>query len=278
MPELETPDSIQPAEPDAPEPQTRMGAMSLLAHLEELRKRIIYSFYGILVGVGLGWWKVKFIFNYIQRPIVQVLQKHHLEAQLTYLNPTDPFNMYLKIGICLGLFIASPWVLYQVWLFISPGLYRHEKRYVIPFLVSTVGLFLAGGVFAYFMVFPAAMDFLITFGEQFKPMVTVQEYTSLFLTIMIGMGLIFEMPILAFFLAFMGVLSPGFLWRNFRYSILIIFIIAGIVTPTTDIMNQCIFAAPMIVLYFVSIFVAWAVHPTRRAKRAEARAKAAEQA
>jgi sec-independent protein translocase protein TatC len=277
MPELEAPDALQSVASEVPE--SRLGSMSLLAHLEELRKRVIYAFYGVLVGVGVGWYYVKHIYNYIQKPIVEVLQKHHMDVnQLTYLNPTDPFNMYLKIGLVVGLFIASPWVLYQVWMFISPGLYRHEKKYIIPFLMSTVGLFVAGGVFAYFAVFPAALDFLISFGDQFRPMITVQEYTGLFLTVVLGMGLIFEMPILIFFLAFMGVVSPGFLWRNFRYSILIIFVIAGIVTPTTDIMNQCIFAAPMIVLYFISIAVAWAVHPEGRARRAERRAAKAAQA
>jgi sec-independent protein translocase protein TatC len=118
-------------------------------------------------------------------------------------------------------------------------------------------------------VYPAALDFLIKFGRQFQPMITINEYTQLFLSIILGMGLIFEMPILIFFLALMGIVSASFMWKNFRYSILVIFIIAAIVTPTTDIMNMCIFAAPMIALYAVSIGVAWLVHPKQRAARRE---------
>jgi sec-independent protein translocase protein TatC len=129
-------------------------------------------------------------------------------------------------------------------------------------------LFLAGGAFGYFMVYPAALKFLIEYsGTQFRPLITVTEYTDLFLTIMLGLGIVFEMPIVIFFLALMGIVDAGWLWRNLRYSILIIFIIAAIVTPTTDILNMCIFAAPMIVLYLFSIGVAWMVHPNRRKAR-----------
>jgi sec-independent protein translocase protein TatC len=194
-----------------------------------------------------------------------------MEETLVYTNPIDPFNLYLKIGLIAGIFLASPFVLYQVWLFISPGLYRHEKRYVVPFMCSTVGLFLAGGLFGYKMVYPGALDFLINYGSQFKPLITINEYTNLFMTIILGLGIVFEMPILVFFLALMGVVSAGWLWRNVRYSILAIFVIAAIITPTTDILSMCIFAAPMVGLYFVSIGVAWLVHPSRR-KKARAQA------
>jgi sec-independent protein translocase protein TatC len=163
-------------------------------------------------------------------------------------------------------------VLYQVWMFISPGLYRNEKRYVVPFMVSTISLFACGGYFGYKIVYPAALTFLINFGKQFQPMITIGEYTSLFLSIILGMGLIFEMPILVFFLSLMGIVSAGFMWKNFRYSILVIFIIAAIVTPTTDILNMCIFAAPMIALYAFSIGVAWLVHPKQRSARREKKA------
>ncbi len=203
-------------------------------------------------------------------PIDAALKAHHLSTDLVYTNPTEPFNMYLKVGLIAGLFVASPFVLYQVWAFIAPGLYRHEKRYVLPFMFSTVGLFLAGGFFAYRIVFPAALDFLIGYGEQFKPMVTIGEYTDLFLTIIVGLGIVFELPILVFFLSLMGIVSAGWMWRNLRYSILVIFIIAAIVTPTTDIMNMCIFAAPMVALYVVSIAIAWLVHPNRRKAKSKA--------
>ena len=245
-----------------------MTGMSFLEHLEELRRRIIYSFLYVVAGFGVCWWFHEQIFAIMQKPIVTALANHKMDTQLVYLNPTDPFNMYLKISFLAGIFVASPFVLYQVWAFIAPGLYRNERRYVLPFMFSTVGLFLAGGFFGYKMGYPAALDFLIGWSAQFKPMITVCEYTDLFLTIIAGLGLVFEMPILVFFLALMGILTAGWMWRNFRYSILVIFIIAAIITPTTDIMNMCIFAAPMIVLYLFSIAIAWFVHPTQRKKRA----------
>ncbi|HZL69958.1 MAG TPA: twin-arginine translocase subunit TatC [Candidatus Limnocylindrales bacterium] len=245
-----------------------MTGMSFLQHLEELRRRIIYSFLYVVAGFCVCWWFHEQIFTIMQKPIVTALANHKMDTQLVYLNPTDPFNMYLKIAFLAGIFVASPFVLYQVWAFIAPGLYRNERRYVFPFMFSTVGLFLAGGFFGYKMVYPAALDFLIGWSAQFKPMITVGEYTDLFLTIIAGLGIVFEMPILVFFLSLMGILTAGWMWRNFRYSILVIFIIAAIITPTTDIMNMCIFAAPMIVLYLFSIAIAWFVHPTQRKKRA----------
>ncbi len=246
-----------------------LGAMSFLEHLEELRRRIIYSLLAVGVAFFACFYYADRIYAIMKVPIDTALVRHHLDPTIVYTNPTDPFNMYLKIGFIAALFAASPFVLYQVWAFIAPGLYRHERRYILPFMFSTVFLFLAGGYFGYRIVFPAALDFLIGYGSQFKPMITIGEYTDLFLTIMIGLGVIFELPILVFFLALMGVVSHGWMWRNLRYSILVIFIIAAIVTPTTDIMNMCLFAAPMIGLYVVSIFIAWLVHPKTRKARAK---------
>jgi sec-independent protein translocase protein TatC len=133
-------------------------------------------------------------------------------------------------------------------------------------------LFSTGGYFGYRIVYPRALDFLIGFGAQFQPMITISEYTSLFLSIILGMGLIFELPIIIFFLALMGIVSAGFMWKNFRYAILLIFIVAAIVTPTPDILSMCIFAAPMVGLYIASIGIAWLVHPKQRKAREEKRA------
>jgi sec-independent protein translocase protein TatC len=261
MPELAA------APPSGEDEKESMPTMGFLDHLEELRKRIVYSIISVAVGFGVCWWKVERIYDVMQRPIMDALKANGMSEKLVYLNPTEPFNLYLKIAALAGLFLTSPFVLYQVWMFISPGLYRNEKRYVVPFMVSTITLFASGGYFGYKIVYPAALSFLINFGKQFQPMITIGEYTSLFLSIILGMGLIFEMPILVFFLSLMGIISAGFMWKNFRYSILVIFIIAAIVTPTTDILNMCIFAAPMIALYAVSIGVAWLVHPKQRAAR-----------
>jgi len=268
MPDLET------AAAAAREKLTeKMAAMSFLEHLEELRKRVIWSFVGVVIAFFVCWNYHEFVYGFMQAPIIQALKNNHMDQKLVYLNPTEPFNMYLKVSFIAALFVASPWVLFQVWSFIAPGLYRNERRYVLPFMFSTVFLFLAGGVFGYKMVYPAALDFLINYGKQFQPMITISEYTDLFMTIIIGLGVVFEMPILVFFLSLMGIVSAKWMWNNLRYSILVIFIIAAIVTPTTDIMNMCIFAAPMVALYFLSIGVAWMVHPTRRRKKKEAEAQ-----
>ena len=267
MPELAT------APERAEDEKESMPTMGFLDHLEELRKRIVYSIVAVAVGFFACWWKVEAIYDIMQRPIMDALRANGMSEKLVYLNPTEPFNLYLKIAALAGLFLTSPFVLYQVWMFISPGLYRKEKKYVVPFMVSTIALFSAGGIFGYKFVYPYALTFLINFGKQFQPMITVGEYTQLFLSVVLGMGLIFEMPILVFFLALMGIMSAGFMWKNFRYAILVIFIIAAIVTPTTDILNMCIFAAPMIALYAISIGVAWLVHPKQRAARREKQAK-----
>lgn len=254
--------------------RTELPGMTLVQHLEELRKRIFFSILSVVVTFFAAWYYSDRIFKLMQVPIIEVLRRYKFDDQLVYLNPTDTFNVAIKIGLIGGIFFASPFILYQVWLFVSPGLYRHEKRYVLPFMFATVSLFLAGGFFGYKMVYPAALDFLIGYGKQFqfKPMITATEYTNLFMTIMLGLGAVFELPILVFFLALMGVVNARFLWKNFRYSILIIFIIAAIITPTTDILNMCIFAAPMVVLYVLSIGIAWLVHPSRRRARADANA------
>jgi sec-independent protein translocase protein TatC len=255
--------------PPAAPPQKALPAMSFLEHLEELRRRLIYSIIAMVVGFFACWGYAENIFSLMERPIMEALRRNGLSEKLVYLSPTEPFNLYLKIGFMAGIFVAAPFILYQVWMFISPGLYRTEKRYVLPFMVSTIGLFMAGGYFGYRLVYPAALDFLIGYGKQFQPMITIGEYTDLFLTVILGLGVVFELPILVFFLALMGVVSAGWMWRNVRYSILVIFIIAAIITPTTDILNMCIFAAPMVVLYLLSIGIAWLVHPNQRKARAE---------
>ncbi len=259
--------------PPTEDSKDAMPAMSFLEHLEELRKRLIYSVLAVAAGFFACWAYAERIYDIVQRPVIEALKHNGVPEKLTFLSPTEPFNLYLKTAFVAGLFLTSPFVLYQVWMFISPGLYRHEKRYVMPFMASTILLFLAGGYFGYKLVFPAALDFLIGYGKQFQPMITINEYSDLFLTVIIGLGAVFEMPILVFFLALMGVVSAGWMWRNVRYSILVIFIIAAILTPTTDILNMCIFAAPMIALYVLSIGIAWLVHPKQRRARAERRGR-----
>jgi sec-independent protein translocase protein TatC len=267
MPEVAEPPVVE-------EEKESMPTMGFLDHLEELRRRIVYAIAAVAVGFFACWWKVEKIYDYMQRPIIDALRANGMAEKLVYLNPTEPFNLYLKICALAGLFITSPYVLYQVWLFISPGLYRREKKYVVPFMVSSIGLFVAGGYFGYRMVYPAALDFLIGIGRQFAAMITIHEYTDLFLTVILGLGIVFEMPILIFFLALMGVVSAGWMWRNIRYAVLGIFIVAGALAPTPDISSMVIFASPMLALYILSIGIAWFVHPTQRKAREAKRNKA----
>ena len=266
MPETPT---LEPSETE----EERMPSMSFLEHLEELRTRIFHALVAVAIGMGICWWYHQALFGFIQKPILDVLRPHGVD-KLVVLTPTEAFNLYLKVSALGGLFLTSPYVLYQVWLFISPGLYRKEKKYVTPFLFSTVLLFMAGGYFGYRMVFPAALKWLIDIGGQFTPMITVHEYTDLFLTVILGLGIVFEMPILIFFLALMGVVSAGWMWRNIRYAVLGIFIVAGALAPTPDISSMVIFASPMLVLYVASIGIAWFVHPTQRKAREAKRNKA----
>ena len=253
--------------------ERQLGSMGLLQHLEELRKRVIYSVIAVLVGF-LGCWKLAgHIFQWMQTPLTQALKNHNLDPHLAYLNPTDPFNMYMKVGLYAGIFVASPIILYQVWLFISPGLYRHEKRFVVPFLVLSVGLFLSGGFFGHRIVFPVALDFLIGYGGDFKPVITITEYTDLWLTIILGLAIVFEVPIVIGFTAMMGVVDAKFLLKHIRGAVFLFFIVAAILTPTTDPLNMTIYAAPLIGLYILSIGIAWLVHPRQRRKRAENKKK-----
>jgi len=198
----------------------------------------------------------------MQQPIIQALRHHGLGGGLVYLNPTEPFNLYLDVTFVAG--HLQPLHLCSINCGgLSLRVCIARKRYALPFLLSTVGLFIAGGLFGYKMVYPASLDFLIGYGQRFQPMITIGEYTKLFVTVTIGLGLIFGMPILVFFLALMRVITARWMWRNLRYSILAIFIIAAIVTPTADILNMCLFAAPMVALYAISMAVAWLVNSRR---------------
>src|SRR6476469_1556269 len=251
----------------------QMGSMSLFQHLEELRKCIIRSVAAVAVGFGVCWFFAQEqIDPFIEKPIVDVFKKYNMDPHLTYRSPTDPFNLYLKVGLMGGIFLASPVVLYQVWSFISPGLYRHGIRVVVPFLLLSVGLFLAGGYFGYKVIFPVALDFLIhSYGGAFRASITIDAYTKLFLTIILGLAIIFEMPIVLGFAGMMGFVNASFLFKHIRGAVLIWVTLAAILSPTTDIMNLSIYAAPMVILYLGSIGLVWLVHPRQRRKRAEKR-------
>ena len=244
--------------------------MSLMEHLDELRKRIVHSAIYLAVGFFAAWFFHDRLVNFIQAPLVKV------GKSLVMTHPMDALNLDLQVSLIGGAILAAPFILFQVWLFIAPGLYQKERRFVVPFMAATVGLFLGGAAFGYFWVLPGAIKILIIgFGHNFTPMITIDEYSSFFLSIILGLGISFEMPILIFFLAMFGIVSPKFLWTNIRYAILIVFIVAACICPSPDPWTMCLYAVPMLTLYVIGIAVAFWVHPDRRrAKEARQAAKA----
>jgi sec-independent protein translocase protein TatC len=252
------------------------GAMTFFEHLTELRKRIINALYAIGIGAFIGVYVSKYVIDFIIRPIIKALKEAHLNAELVYTHPAGYLNTYITLGVYIGIVLASPFVLYQIWLFVAPALYKHERSAVTGFIFSTVFLFLAGIAFGYFITLPYILRFLVSFQgpiSSIKPMITVNEYFDLVLLILLGLGLVFELPILIFFLSLFGIVTPKFLLKNFRYAILIIAIVAAIVTPTPDAMTMLIFMAPMVGLYFIGVAVS-AVVTRRREKRLAAPAEA----
>ncbi|MBI4456302.1 MAG: twin-arginine translocase subunit TatC [Acidobacteria bacterium] len=238
--------------------------MSFLEHLEELRTRILYS----LVGVGITF-VICFIFNvqlfhFIAAPIRQVLPPG--QKDLFYLTPTESFGISMKVSLLVGIFLASPFILWQLWLFISPGLYRREKAYALPFLFASSTLFLMGGIFAYYIALPRTLNFLINFNPELQPLITATEFFDFATLIMVGMGVVFQLPILIGFLSLFGIVTPRFLLHNFKFAVLIIFIIAAVISPTGDAVNLFVFALPMMALYVVSIGIAFLFRRRHKAR------------
>ena len=240
------------------------GKMSFLDHLDELRKRLIVSISAIGVGFLVCWSFSSRIYDFLAVPITENLSG----SKLAFTNPTDPFTIYMKVALLAGVFLASPVVLTQIWFFISPGLYAREKKFALPFVFSTSILFVLGGAFAYYIALPMSLKFLINMGSSFQPMVTITEYLDLILTVILGCAVIFQIPVLIFFLTIFGIVNARFLLRNLRYAILIIFVIAAVLTPTSDIPNMLIFSTPMLLLYLVGIVVSW-IFGRKRKKKSE---------
>jgi sec-independent protein translocase protein TatC len=239
-----------------PEDATETGGqMTFFEHLVELRKRIISSLIAIAIGAFVGVYVAKYVINYVTHPMLKALSDAHLDPKLIYTHPAGFFNLIITLGIYIGIVLASPVVLYQIWLFVAPALYKHERSAITGFLFSTVFLFLGGIAFGYFVTLPYILKFLVSFQGPVVPMISINEYFDLTLLILLGLGLVFELPILVFFLSLFGIVTPKFLWKNIRYAILIIAIVAAVITPTPDAMTMLIFMAPMIGLYFVGIAV-----------------------
>lgn len=247
-----------------------MLRMSFMEHLEELRSRILRAIAGLIVAFLLSMFFTKELWRIVSEPARAALSHLGINPpDLVAITPMEQFNIiWLKMPLLVSIFIGSPWILYQVWAFISPGLYKREKRWAVPFIFCTAGLFITGGLFAYFVAFRYGLEFLLGIGRDanVRPMVSINEYFDLFVNVTLGVGLVFEMPVIIFFLTLLRLASPRFLLRHSRYAILAIVIIAAVVTPTPDVFNMMIFAIPMVMLFFVGVGASYALVMRREGK------------
>jgi sec-independent protein translocase protein TatC len=254
-----------PKPPDPPDEEDDedegMARMSFLEHLEELRKRLLLAVGGIGVAFFLCLFFSDELWSVVVRPATAALI--HLGVNpptLKQISPMDSFRiMWMELPILAAVFLSSPWIMYQVWAFIAPGLYKRERRWAAPFVLASAGLFIIGGFFAYFVAFRYGLEFLmgLAIGKGVDPGISMTEYYDLFVDVMLGVGVIFEIPVILFLLTLIRVASPSFLIRHSRYAILIIVILAAVITPTGDVFNLALFATPMIILFYVGIFASY---------------------
>lgn len=265
-----TPPPSPPPEDEEPDEEGGMLRMSFLEHLEELRSRIIKMLVGLLVAFPLSFFFATRLWEIIQAPATDALTKLGYKDPSLY--ATEPLEqmtiIWFKLPVLVALFIASPWILYQVWAFISPGLYKRERRWAVPFVLSTAGLFILGGLFAYFVAFRLGLTFLLGIGSGVgvKNIITITSYFDIFVDVILGVALVFELPIVIFFLIALRILTPHWLTVNSRYAILGIVILAAAVTPTTDAFTMMLVVVPMCALYFVGVFAGYLLVLRREGK------------
>lgn len=251
-----------------PSPDT----MSFLEHLDELRSRLVHCLAALVVGFCVCWYWHEQIFHFLTQP----LRRAYPEIKFIYTSPSEALMLYMKMAFFVGIFVAAPYLLYQAWAFIAPGLYPHEKAYAVPFILAGSIFFIGGAVFGHFYLFPVTFRFLGQFGGtdmQFLP--KIDEYYAFYSWFLLGLGLVFQLPVVIFVLARIGLVTPGFLMRKFKYAILVSFIVAAIITPTPDVVTQSLLALPMLGLYLLGVAVAWLFGRPRRTSQ-EVGAPAAE--
>jgi len=230
--------------------------LTVIGHLDELRKRIIICLLAVALGGCISFPFGNQILKVLRLPVSNYIK------ELAFFSPQEAFMVYVKVAVVSGLIISMPIILLQVWAFISPAIEERFRRYSVIFILFSLVAFALGGLFAYFLLLPAALKFLLSFGQgQLIPVISVSKYISFSLAIVLGTGLVFEMPVLSFILSKIGILNHLFLRKRFKYAILAIFITAAIITPTPDIFNMMLLAVPMLVLYEMSIWVSFFVGP-----------------
>ncbi|MGA8037641.1 MAG: twin-arginine translocase subunit TatC [Candidatus Acidiferrales bacterium] len=263
------------ADPDLPNDKLAVpaeeeigGRMSFFEHLVDLRKRLINSAIAIAIGACIGLTVSKRFIAFITQPMLDALRASHLEESLYYTSPAAYVSMVINLGLYIGIALAMPFVLYQIWLFVAPGLFKHERKAVAGFIISSMFLFLCGIAFGYFVMLPQILHFLIGFatGGPIKPLISINEYFDLTLIVLLGLGVIFELPVLIFILSLFGIVTPKFLLKNFRYAMVIITVVAAIITPSPDATTMLIFMVPMILLYFLGVWVSYIVLKKKNAE------------
>lgn len=241
---------------------TSQDEMSFMDHISELRKRLFYIVIGLLFTMAISGIFIEYFVNWILlNPAVEY------QLKLQNLRPFGQPILYFKLIFIAGLILGIPWILYQLWKFIAPGLYQNERKWVIAIITSSTFAFICGVMFAYFVMLPSMISFAANFGSKaIENIIDVNEYISFFTTIVLASGLIFELPILSFILTKIGIINSKFLRKYWRHSIVVILILAAIITPTPDPVNQMVFAFPLIILYEISIIVSKIVEKTKRKK------------
>jgi sec-independent protein translocase protein TatC len=249
------------------ESESEQGKMSFLDHLDELRRRIIYSLLALLVGCGIALFFVGSIFQFVFQPMQALLPAGQT---LIYTDPSEAFFLQIKIALMAGLILASPVVASQVWLFIAPGLYAHEKKLAVPFVIMSSALFVTGAAFSHYIVFPLVWRFFVSFTNDFLTfMPRVEPAFSMYLRLILALGVTFQLPTIVLFLARLGVVTPRLMIRHFKYAVLIIVIAAAALSPDGGGVGMLAMGGPVIVLYILSIGLAW-IFGKKRAKQLEA--------
>ncbi len=242
------------------------GKMSFLEHLDELRKRLIVSVYALIGGCAISFFFVQRLEDFIYEPLYLLMPGGQ---PLIYTAPMEAFMNMMKVGALGGLFLAMPIIVLQLWLFIAPGLYANEKRFAIPFVLLGTIFFVGGAAFSHYIAFPVSWRFFLGFESQYlKFMPKLSDVFSLWMKMLLAFGVIFQMPTIVFFLARMGLVTAGFLVKHTKYAVLIIFVLGAVLSPGTDVVSQAMMAGPMLVLYVVSIGIAWMFAKRKKAEDA----------
>ena len=246
--------------------ESEQGKMSFLDHLDELRRRIIYSLVAILIGLGIALFFISPLFQFIFKPMQALLPAGQT---LIYTDPSEAFFLQIKIALMAGLILALPVVASQVWLFIAPGLYAHEKKLAIPFILMSTVFFVAGAAFSHYLVFPIVWRFFVGFTNDFLTfMPRVEPAFSMYLRLVLALGITFQLPTIVLFLARLGVVTPRFMIRHFKYAILIIVVAAAALSPDGGGVGMLAMGGPVIVLYILSIGLAWLFGKKKRVEEA----------